>query len=80
MGGLVYQWLPGTPASACEMNACMPGEATNTPSEPWTMVWWKSRMSPIQIAAARSGVKAMVDASLKLSDVPVLAATVRSFQ
>src|SRR6266850_1067229 len=37
-GGAVYQRLPGTPASACEMNVCMGGEATNTPSEPYTIV------------------------------------------
>src|SRR6266581_3673046 len=79
-GGAVYQRLPGIPASALETKVWTPGEATNTPSEPYFMKWRLSRMSPTQRPVARSGVNAMVAASLKLSVVPVFAATVRSFQ
>src|SRR5882672_2533352 len=79
-GGGVYQRLPGTPASAWETNEWMAGEATKIPSDPFTIVYWLLRMSPTHSATARSGVKAIVTASLKLSVVPVLAATVRSVQ
>src|SRR5262245_36414571 len=79
-GGVVYQRLPGTPASACETNEWTPGDATNTPSEPGTRKCLCPRMSPTHQPAPRSAVNAMVAASLKLSVVPVLAATVRSFQ
>src|SRR6267378_842809 len=82
--GLVNQRLPGTPARALSMNVCIAGEATKMPSDPPHsnphIVWVLSRTSPTQIAAARSGVKATVTASLKFSVVPVLAATVRLFQ
>src|SRR3977135_4259405 len=77
VGGTEYPRLPGTPCSAWLIKVCMPGEATNTPSEPYTITCLLSRTSPTQIAAARSGVKATVTASLKLSVVPVFAATVR---
>src|SRR5206468_10248944 len=79
-GGAKYQRLPGTPASAWDTKVCTPGEATKTPSEPATITWRLSRMSPTHNPVARSGVNAMVTASLKLSVVPVLAATVRSLQ
>src|SRR6266446_7147813 len=78
--GLEYQRLPGMPASALEMKVCIPGEATKTQSEPYCIVYWLPLMSPTHIAAAMSGVKATVTASLKLSVVPVLAATWRSDQ
>src|ERR1700680_5050196 len=77
-GGGVYQRFPGYGPSAPDMNWCHPGAATKTPSEPLIIVWWMSRMSPTHIAAARSGVNPTVTASLKLSVVPVLAATLRS--
>src|ERR1700687_2543780 len=70
-GGGTYQRFPCTPARAEGMNVCDAGAATNTPSDWLIIVWWMSRMSPTQIAAARSGVKPTVTASLKLSVVPV---------
>src|ERR1700687_5413502 len=79
-GGGVYQRFPGTPASACDTNACTAGDATKMPSELLTIVYLLLRMSPTHRATARSGVKAIVTASLKLSVVPVLAATMRSAQ
>src|SRR5947209_20563575 len=78
-GGAVYQRLPGMPASALETKVWTPGEATNTPSEPYFMKWRLSRMSPTQGPVARFGGNAMVAASLRLSVVPGLGATVRFF-
>src|SRR5215472_14049757 len=75
--GLENQRLPGTPARAWSTNLCTPGEATNTPSEPARMKCRLSRMSPTQRPTAMSGVNAIVAASLKLSVVPVFAATMR---
>src|SRR5437899_5706664 len=79
-GGAVYQRLPALPASALETNELTAGDATNTPSEPRTIVYWLLSTSPTQMPTAMSGVKATVTASLKLSVVPVLAATVRFLQ
>src|SRR5258708_7289417 len=79
-GGGVYQWLPGTPASACDTNECTAGEATKTPSAPCTIVKLLFKTSPTQSPTAMSGVNAIVTASLKLSVVPVLAETMRSDQ
>src|SRR5260370_40783645 len=79
-GGGVYQRFPGTPASACDTNACTAGEATKMPSELLTIVYLLLRMSPTHRPTARSGVHAIVTASLKLPVGPVLASTVRSAQ
>src|SRR3981081_3316318 len=79
-GGGVTQRFPGTPASACDTNACTAGDATKMPSELLTIVYLLLRMSPTHRPTARSGVKAIVTASLKLSVVPVLEASLRSLQ
>src|SRR5260370_42433606 len=78
--GAEYQRSPAKPPRAESMKECIPGDATNTPSEPGTITCLLSRVSPTQIAAARSGVKATVTAALKLSVGPVLAATARLLQ
>src|SRR2546430_13485782 len=72
-GGGVYHRLPSTPARARATNSCTPGEATKTPSDPLIIVNWLPLMSPTQRPVARSGVNAIVTASLKLSVVPVFA-------
>ena len=75
-GGFEYHRFAGTPCSATLTNVCTPGDATYTPSEPWLMKWLLFRMSPTHRPTARIGLNATVTASLKLSVVPVLAATV----
>src|SRR2546428_14132487 len=57
-GGAVYQRLPGMPASALETKVWTPGEATNTPSEPYFMKWRVFRMLPTPRPDARAGVEA----------------------
>src|SRR2546421_7482802 len=74
-GGFAYHRFAGTPVRATLTNVCTPGDATNTPSEPLTMKCLLSRMSPTHRPTARTGLYATVTASLKLSVVPVLAAT-----
>src|SRR5262245_36528568 len=79
-GGFVYHRLPGTPVRAMLTNVWTPGDATYTPSEPWTMKCLLSRMSPTHRPTAKIGLNATVTASLKLSVVPVFAAIVWLFQ
>src|SRR2546426_12518480 len=78
-GGAVYQRLPGIPASALETKVWTPGEATNTPSEPYFMKWRLSKMSPTPRADARCGVEAMGAPGLKVFGGPRFAATGRAF-
>src|SRR2546422_11670364 len=59
-GGAVYQRLPGMPASALETKVWTPGEATNTPSEPYFMKWRVFRKSPTPRASAGTGVEGVV--------------------
>src|SRR5256712_14048682 len=54
-GGAVYQRLPGMPASALETKVWTPGEATNTPSEPYFMKWRVVRVVPTPKAVAGAG-------------------------
>src|SRR2546430_10046411 len=55
-GGAVYHRLPGTPASALETKVWTPGEATNTPSEPYFMKWRVFLGLPSHPARPESGV------------------------
>src|SRR5256885_3212111 len=54
-GGAVYQRLPGMPASALETKVWTPGEATNTPSEPYFMKWRVAPIGPTHRADHASG-------------------------
>ena len=79
-GGFEYQRFAGWPDSALSTKRWTPGEATKTPSELGPMWWLIPRMSPTHSPTASTGLNATVTASLKLSVVPVLAATMWFFQ
>src|SRR5256885_5751903 len=78
-GGAVYQRLPGMPASALETKVWTPGEATNTPSEPYFMKWRFSRESPTPRPGPGTGVDGDGGAVLQVFGVAGLAAAAPAF-
>src|SRR2546427_12494673 len=79
-GGAVYQRLPGMPASALETKVWTPGEATNTPSEPYFMKWRVVPRVPPPRPEARGGGEGEGAAALELSLVRGLARARAAFQ